>query len=234
MTPAQKIIRRLKKLGNEEIARHSLRFFKTGKGEYGEGDLFLGLRVPVMRQCVKEYSDIELHDVLELLKSPYHEARLLALLILVAKYKKGSDDERAALYRMYLEHTKCINNWDLVDLSAEHIVGAYLFSRSRVPLYRLVKSESLWARRIAVLATFHFIRKNDFADTLKISEMLLNDREDLIHKAAGWMLREIGKRDQKAEREFLDRHAHEMPRTMLRYAIEKFPESVRKAYLRKK
>lgn len=153
---------------------------------------------------------------------------------MVARYRRGTEDEQKTLYRVYLDHTPFINNWDLVDNSAEHIVGAYLFSRFRAPLYSLAKSKSLWDRRIAVLATFHFIRKNDFADTLKISELLLTDREDLIHKAVGWKLREVGKRDPKAGRDFLDRHAQEMPRTVLRYAIEKFPESVRKAYLRKK
>lgn len=233
MSASKQIVLRLKELGNDEMARHSLRFFKTGRGEYGEGDLFLGIRVPVIRQCVKIYWDTPLDEVVEILNSPYHEARLLALLIMVAKYAKGTEQERKTLYRVYLDHTACINNWDLVDCSAEHVVGAYLFTRPRAPLYRLVKSESLWERRIAVLSTFHFIRRNDFKDTLKLAEILLLDREDLIHKAAGWMLREVGKRDQNIEREFLDRHAHAMPRTMLRYAIEKFPEPVRQRYLRK-
>ena len=233
MSTSKQVIRRLKELGNDEMARHALRFFKTGKGEYGEGDLFLGIRVPVIRQCAKDYRDTPLDEVIEILNSPYHEVRLLALLIMVAKYAKGTEQERKTLYRVYLDHTSRINNWDLVDCSAEHVVGAYLFTRPRAPLYRLVKSRSLWERRIAVLATFHFIRRNDFEDILKLAEILLSDREDLIHKAAGWMLREVGKRDQKIEREFLDRHAHDMPRTMLRYAIEKFPEPVRQRYMRK-
>ncbi|HNR93454.1 MAG TPA: DNA alkylation repair protein [Kiritimatiellia bacterium] len=231
MTSSRQIILRLKALGSDEIARHSQRFFKTGKGEYGEGDLFLGIRVPVIRQCVKEWRDLPLDVVLEILQSPFHEARLLALLIMVKQYAAGSEQARNALYRVYLHHTACINNWDLVDCSAEHVVGAHLFTRSRAPLYRLAKSESLWERRIALLATFHFIRRNDFEDLLKLAEMLLPDREDLIHKAAGWMLREVGKRDRSIETEFLERHARSMPRTMLRYAIERFPESARQRFL---
>ncbi|MGD9872673.1 MAG: DNA alkylation repair protein [Kiritimatiellia bacterium] len=233
MTAAKNILRRLEVLGNEERARHSLRFFKTGPGEYGEGDLFLGIRVPVIRQCVKDFRDTPLDEVIEILKSPYHEARLLALLIMVAQYARGTDEDRKTLYRLYLDHTAFINNWDLVDCSAEHIVGAYLFSRSRAPLFRLAKSKSLWERRIAVLATFHFIRRNDFGETLKLAAMLLEDREDLMHKAVGWMLREVGKRDPKSEKEFLGRHAGEMPRTMLRYAIEKFPETERRSFMGK-
>lgn len=220
-------------LGDRDIAAHSQRFFKTGPGEYGQGDKFLGIRVPAIRKCVKEYRAISLPDTVELLKSPYHEARLLGLLILVAKYSRTREDaEREAIYRSYLKHTEFINNWDLVDSSAEHIVGAYLFSRDRRPLYRLARSKSLWERRIAIMSTFHFVKRGDFSDTLAITELLVNDREDLIHKAAGWMLREVGNRDLNVEERFLTKHYNQMPRTMLRYAIEKLPEPDRQAYLR--
>lgn len=226
------IIRQLHKLGNPAIAAHAQRFFKTGKGEYGEGDQFLGIRVPTIRKCVTKYRAIPLADILELLKSPWHEARLLALLILVTQYSsKNGPAEQGAIYRFYLNHTNYINNWDLVDCSAEHIVGARLFGRARTPIYRLARSRSLWERRIGVMATFHFVKKNDFADTLAVAELLLPDQEDLIHKAAGWMLREVGKRNPNAEKKFLAKNYRKMPRTMLRYAIERLPENERQAYL---
>jgi 3-methyladenine DNA glycosylase AlkD len=223
---------KLRELGDSGIAAQSQRFFKTGKGEYGEGDRFLGIRVPTIRKCVREYRAISLDDTLNLLKSPFHEARLLALLILVAKYSSTNmSNEQEAIYRSYLSHTKFINNWDLVDCSAEHIVGAYLFCKNRKPIYRLVQSESLWERRIGIMSTFHFIKRNDFSDTLAIAELLLPDQEDLIHKAMGWMLREVGKRNQDLEESFLEKHYKKMPRTMLRYAIEKLPAIERLAYL---
>ena len=229
----KKIMSRLRDLSDSGIAMHSQRFFKTGKGEYGEGDRFLGIRVPTIRKCVKEYRDISLDDTRTLLKSPYHEKRLLALLILVAKYSATKiKNERAAIYRLYLNQKEFINNWDLVDCSAEHIVGVHLYPRDRKPIYRLVGSKSLWDRRIGVMATFYFIKGKDFSDTLTIAESLLHDKEDLIHKAVGWMLREVGKRCMRAEEGFLVKHYKEMPRTMLRYAIEKLPESDRQAYLR--
>lgn len=233
MSPqTDRILEHLKELSDSAIAAHSSRFFKTGKGEYGEGDRFLGIRVPNIRKCAKTYRDLSTAETLELLKSPFHEARLLALLILVAKYRSArTAAEHAAIYRAYLRHTAYINNWDLVDTSAEHIVGAYLMDRYRASLYRLAASKNLWERRIAVMATFHFIKKGDFSDTLAIAERLLNDPEDLIHKAVGWMLREVGKRNLPAEEAFLNQHHGVMPRTMLRYAIEKFPEDKRKAYL---
>ncbi len=228
----EQIVNKLRQLGNSDIAAHSQKFFKTGPGEYGEGDRFLGIRVPAIRKCAREYRSISLQDTLELLKSPFHEARLLALLILVAKYPSANaTTEQKAIYRSYLSHTEFINNWDLVDCSAEHIVGAYLFSRDRKPIYRLVRSGSLWERRIGVMSTFHFVKREDFSDTLAIAELLLHDREDLIHKAVGWMLREVGKRNRKSEERFLTRHYKKMPRTMLRYAIEKLPETERLAYL---
>jgi 3-methyladenine DNA glycosylase AlkD len=232
--PTSRVIKKLQALGDRDIAAHSQRFFKTGKGQYGEGDRFLGIRVPTIRKYVGEYRTLPLEETLELLKSPFHEARLLALLILVAKFSaanQSSSADQEAVYRSYLGHTKYINNWDLVDCSAEHIVGAHLFSRDRKPIYRLVRSKSMWERRIGIVSTFHFIKRQDFSDTLAVVELLLHDKEDLIHKAAGWMLREVGKRDRNAEKRFLAKHYRQMPRTMLRYAIEKFPESERQAYL---
>ncbi len=227
------IINKLKELGDAEIASHSQGFFKTGKGEYGEGDRFLGIRVPVIRECVKDYCDISLDDTLKVLKSPFHEARLLALLILVKKYAtEKTAGGKNAIYRSYLKNTKYINNWDLVDLSAAQIVGAHLFLKERKPLYRLARSKDLWERRISIISSFHFIRKGDLSDTLKIAGMLLHDHHDLIHKAVGWMLREAGKRDLKAEEGFLIKYYKEMPRTMLRYAIERFPEKKRLSYLK--
>ena len=228
----RRVLRDLRELGDADIAAHSQRFFKTGPGEYGDGDRFLGIRVPVIRKCVREYRASSLAEALELLESPYHEVRLLGVLMLVAEYADaGTDAERQAIYRSYLRHAEFINNWDLVDSSAEHIVGAYLFTRDRKPVYRLARSRDLWERRIGVMATFHFIKKGDFADTLAIAELLLHDREDLIHKAVGWMLREVGNRNRSAEEGFLADHCRDMPRTMLRYAIEKLPGNDRQAYL---
>jgi len=227
MTTADNIIRQLKALGSEAAAEHAQRFFKTGPGQYGEGDLFLGIKVPVLRKLAKEHRDIALDDAVELLQSPLHEVRLLALLIMVLQARQNG----GAVYRAYLANTHRINNWDLVDVSAEHIVGAHLFENARKPLYRLAKSKSLWERRIAIIATFYFIRRNQFNDTLAIADLLLNDKEDLMHKAVGWMLREVGKRDLNVEEDFLLPHYHKMPRTMLRYAIEKFPEPKRLDYL---
>ncbi len=231
----KQIIEELKTLGNSEIAEHSQRFFKTGAGEYGEGDVFLGIRVPIIRKCVKKYCDISLEDTLELLKNTFHEVRLLAVLILVSKYSASKISiEQKAIYQAYLKHTEFINNWDLVDSSAGQIVGTYLFSKDRKPLFRLARSKSLWERRIGVMATFYFIKRDDFTDTLAIAEQLINDEEDLIHKAVGWMLREVGNRNLKTEESFLNKHYRNMPRTMLRYAIEKFPEKKRLAYLQGK
>lgn len=228
----EKILTRLKRAGNKETATHSQRFFKTGKGEYGEGDIFLGIRVPVVRKFVKEYKTLSLDDVLTIFKSSYHEVRLFAALLMVTKYKASKDErEKKSIYKAYMGNTKYINNWDIIDTSAEHIVGAYLFERSRKPLFKFAKSATLWERRISILSTFYFIRREDFSDTLAISEILLNDKEDLIHKAVGWMLREVGNRDYKTEEKFLKKHYRKMPRTMLRYAIERFPEKERLAFL---
>lgn len=246
MTTAQKIEKRLKALGDEATAAQSMKFFKTGPGQYGEGDRFIGIRAPVLRNLSKELIDTPLDDAVELLQSPIHEARLLALFILVLQAKRNG----AAVYRAYLANTAKINNWDLVDVSAAQIVGAHLFDKSPPlkrseniisggnsaegtvhPLYRLAKSKNLWERRIAIIATFHFIRHDDFDDTLAIADILLSDKEDLMHKAVGWMLREVGNRDLAVEEAFLLPRYKQMPRTMLRYAIEKFPEPKRLAYL---
>jgi 3-methyladenine DNA glycosylase AlkD len=226
------IVKRLEKMGDPETAAHSQRFFKTGKGEYAEGDIFLGIRVPELRRCAKEYREISIDDALELLRSELHEVRLLSLFMLVAKFSEKNNPDKSVIYRSYLDHTEFINNWDLVDCSAEHIVGAHLFNEDKKQIYQLAGSRSLWERRIGVMSTFHFIKRNHFSDTLATAEMLLKDKEDLIHKALGWMLREIGKRDLKVEEKFLGKFYKEMPRTMLRYAIEKFPETERLAYLR--
>lgn len=228
---ARAISKQLRTLADAEIARHSQGFFKTGKGEYGEGDRFLGIRVPVLRRYIRQFRDVALDEVLRLLASDYHEERLFALLLLVDKFKRGPDPQRRWIYQHYLANTHHINNWDLVDCSADKIVGVWLRQRSRKPLYRLARSTSLWERRIAIMATFHLIRQHDFEDALAICELLLNDEKDLIHKAAGWMLREIGKRDTAVEMAFLDVHYAVMPRTMLRYAIERSPEADRRAYL---
>ena len=228
---ARSISSLLRSLGDKTVAKHSQAFFKTGKGEYGEGDRFLGIRVPVLRRHIGAFRGLEPEEVSKLLPSRYHEERLFALLWLVDRFGRGTDRERTWIYRRYLDSTQYINNWDLVDSSADKIVGAYLEARSRRPLYRLVRSKSLWERRIAVMASFHFIRQNDFDDALALCALLLGDDEDLIHKAAGWMLREIGKRDIEVEKNFLDQHGRAMPRTMLRYAIERFPAAQRRSYL---
>ena len=222
----------IRKLANKKTAKHSKRFFKTGKGQYGEGDIFLGIRVPVLRKIAKKFRRISLAEVSKLLESKFHEERLLSILMLVNLFKSGDEDDQELIYELYLDKTKFINNWDIVDISAGNIVGAFLFEKDKAPLYRLVFSENLWERRIAIVATFYFIRNDEFDDTLKIAEILFTDKEDLIHKAVGWMLREVGKRVIEIEEEFLEEHYLKMPRTMLRYAIERFPETRRKMYLK--
>lgn len=228
---AQEISKRLRNLADPERAEHSGRYFKTGPGEYGEGDRFLGIRVPDIRAQVKKCGAVSLENIQALLMSAFHEERLFALLLLVRKFAKGDEKEKTAIYNFYLKNTHRINNWDLVDSSASHIVGGYLESRDRKILYKLAQSASVWERRIAVISTFQFIGNNQFDDALKLARQLLNDEEDLIHKAVGWMLREIGKRNVAVEKAFLQAHYKKMPRTMLRYAIEKFPEQERKKYL---
>jgi 3-methyladenine DNA glycosylase AlkD len=228
----QEIQERLQALGDPQRAQVSQRFFKTGPGQYGEGDRFVGLRVPAIRTLARQYGSLALPEALRLLQSPLHEARLLALLVLIRMYARGESSLQERIYGAYLRHTRFINNWDLVDASAEHIVGAHLWGGGRERLRSLAASSLLWERRIAIIATFHFIKRGDFADTLHLAGLLLHDPEDLIHKAVGWMLREVGKRDQAAEEAFLGAHYRMMPRTMLRYAIEKFPEALRQRYLR--
>lgn len=220
----------IQKQGNPERAEHSKRFFKTSVGQYGYGDVFLGLSVPEMRVIAKKYKDLKLSETQKLLHSKIHEERLIALLILVGQFR-GEPVNQKPIYKFYLANTKWINNWDLVDTSASNIVGMYLLKRDKKVLYKLAKSKDLWERRIAIIATLAFIANEDFKDTILISGMLLGDKHDLIHKAVGWMLREVGKRDVKTLEKFLDKHASRMPRTTLRYAIERFPEAKRQYYL---
>jgi 3-methyladenine DNA glycosylase AlkD len=230
----QNIQRKIQELGNSEKAKVLQRFFKTGPGEYGEGDVFVGVKVPELRKLAKEYQEITVKEVKQLLRSAIHEERLLALFILVLKYSKGNETEKKRIYELYLKSTQFINSWDLVDSSAHHIIGAFLVDKSKEPLYSLAKSMNLWERRISIISTFYFIKHDKYAETLKISEILLTDEQDLIHKAVGWMLREVGKRHMPTEEKFLRKYYKRMPRTMLRYAIEKFPEDKRQGYLKGK
>jgi 3-methyladenine DNA glycosylase AlkD len=222
----------LNEMKSNQHAEVLQRFFKTGPGEYGEGDIFIGVKVPPLRKLARKYQALSHQKTLQLLRSRIHEERMLALLIFLSRFSKGNDQIRENIYQSYLENTSFINNWDLVDISAQYILGAFLLDRDKKPLYRLAQSSDLWERRMAIMSTFYFIRQNRFSDTLKIARQLRHDPEDLIHKAVGWMLREIGKRNMPTEEKFLKRHYPSMPRTMLRYAIEKFPEKKRKAYLK--
>lgn len=221
----------LKRLADPRRAKLHRRFFKTGAGEYGAGDRFLGIAVPSLRTLAKQYCDLPLRDVDSLLHSRWHEQRLLALLLWVDRYRRGDAAERQRIHRKYLRSVRYINNWDLVDVSAEQIVGGFLADKDKRILLRLARSANLWERRIAVLATFHFIRRGRFTEILKIATALLHDEHDLIHKAVGWMLREVGKRDRPCLERFLTRHQDRMPRTMLRYAIEHLPVPRRRRYL---
>lgn len=223
----------LQKFANPEKAKLLQKFFKTGKGEYGEGDILLGVMVPQQRKVAKKYKGLTLNEVQELISSKIHEYRLTALFILVDKYKRSDQKTKKTIFDFYLKNTNNINNWDLIDLSAPNIIGNYLLDKPRGILYKLAKSKSLWEKRISILATAAFIRNNEYKDTLEISKILLNDRHDLIHKGIGWMLREVGKRNQAAEEKFLKKHYKNMPRTMLRYAIEKFDDKKRRFYLGK-
>jgi len=229
---AVEISARLRRLGDPEKARFLQGFFKTGPGQYAEGDRFIGLKVPQVRLLLREYRGLTPTDALPLLASPIHEERLFALLALVRCFEKGDQADREQIYTLYLANTHRINNWDLVDISAPQIVGGFLLERDSGPLDLLARSASLWERRISIIATFTFIRRNRFEDTLRVAQQLLHDREDLIHKAAGWMVREVGKREKAVEEGFLRQHCRVMPRTMLRYAIEKFPEEIRQMYLK--
>jgi 3-methyladenine DNA glycosylase AlkD len=223
---------RLRALARPRDAAILQRFFKTGKGEYGEGDVFIGVRLPELRMLCRECRGISVRQIIQLLRSRVHEERLLAVLLLVASFQRGDVAERRDIYNLYLANTAFINNWDLVDASAAHIVGAWLEDRSRAPFRRLARSSLVWERRIAIIATLHFIRRGEFEETFLIADRLLEDPHDLIHKAVGWMLREVGNRDIAALRCFLKDRYRRMPRTMLRYAIEKLPEKERLAYLK--
>ena len=226
-----KIDQRIHALANPDRARVMQRFFKTGAGEYGDGDRFLGLSLPQIRALAREFRGTPVSELDRLLKSPWHETRLLAVIMLAEAYRKGDAAARDRIYRLYLRRTDRINNWDLVDVTAPHVVGQHLLTRPRGVLRRLARSKSVWERRIAIIATQTFIRLRQFDDTIAIARQLLDDDQDLIHKAVGWMLREIGNRDEAVLRRFLDQHASAMPRTALRYAIEKLPPRVRADYL---
>jgi len=228
---ASEVQTELRALADPEQARHLIRFFKTGPGEYGEGDRFLGIRVPAQRTIARKYWNLSLDEVAVLVRSEFHEERLSGLLILTYRYPKASTEEKQAIYEFYISHIPWINNWDLVDVTAPNIIGSWLEQRSRNILYELAESENIWNRRIAILSTLHFIRKDDFEDTVKLAQILLHDTHHLIHKAVGWMLREAGKRDEATLESFLEKHSLQMPRTMLRYAIERLPDAKRRQYL---
>ncbi len=228
---AQLALAELQQFADPVKAEHSKRFFKSGKGEYGEGEIFLGINVPNQRIIAKKYSQIPLPEIEILLQNKYHEARLTAVMLLVYRIQKSTDLELDKVVQLYLKNLEFVNNWDLVDSSCHQILGRFLEHKERDLLYDLATSDNLWERRIAMITCFYFIRKKDFDDALAIAEILLNDNHDLIHKAVGWMIREIGNRDLKVETQFLDLHFKKMPRTMLRYAIEKFEEPLRLHYL---
>lgn len=234
---AEAVQKELRALGSAERAKNFARFFKTGSGQYGEGDQFLGLSMPEIRSVVKHFPELSFSDIKILLKSVWHEERMAGLLILVFQYQKTNDAQKKQdIFDFYLANRATINNWDLVDVTTPHIVGTHLLFRpkkERAFLYDCARSENMWERRIAMLAALPFIREGKFTDALAIAEILLGDTEDLLHKAVGWMLREIGKQDEEVLKRFLEKHVHHMPRTTLRYAIEKFPEKERKAWLRR-
>ncbi len=231
MSSAAAIRKTLRDLGDPAIAEHSAGFFKTGPGEYGEGDRFIGVRIPKIRELVKQHRDLPERATLSLLRSPIHEERMFAVLVLVARYARAKGEARDHIAMLYLDNREFVNNWDLVDSSCHKILGPWLERRERDLLFELATSDSLWDRRIAMMTTYHFIRRGDFDDALGIATLLLEDEHDLIHKVVGWMLREIGKRDLAVEEAFLKPHYRHMPRTMLRYAIEKMPEARRRSYL---
>lgn len=228
----QDVKEEIQKNSNPENAKNSSRFFKTGKGQYGEGDIFVGIKNPVLRQMSHKFKDISMSDNLLLLKSKIHEERLLALFILIKKYSKADEEGKSEIFQVYLTNRQYVNNWDLVDLSAYKIVGDYLFDKDKSILYQLAISNGLWDKRIAMISTFFFIKNDKYEDAFKLADILLNDKHDLIQKAVGWMLREIGKRDIDAEKIFLQNRYKTMPRIMLRYAIEKFEETERQKYLK--
>lgn len=227
------LLKELEEFADKEKAEIYQRFFKTGKGEYGEGDVFIGLTMPLQRSIAKRYLNLSLNKIQELLKSKIHEHRMTGLIILTEKYKRAkTSEDKENIFGFYLNNSKNINNWDLVDVTCPHIVGNFLLDKDRRILYDLVNSKNLWEKRIAIVSTFAFIREDDFEDALTISELLLDDEHDLIHKAVGWMLREVGKRDEETLKKFLKGNYKRIPRMTLRYAIEKFPEEERKRILR--
>lgn len=226
--------KKIRLIADKEIVETSKWFFKTGKGEYGEGDKFIGLKVPTQRKLAREFKELTLADLAQLLKSSVHEERLISLFILVDKYSKANEKTKKDIFKFYLKNRKGINNWDLVDISAPKILGKHLLKKDKTILFKFAVSKNLWERRIAILSTLEFIRNGDFKTTLQLCKILLNDEHDLIHKAVGWMLREIGKKDIESEEKFLKASYKKMPRTVLRYAIEKFPETKRKKYLQGK
>lgn len=235
MNRSEDVIHVLKEIADPEIAKHSARFFKSGEGEYGEGDQFLGIRVPKQREIAKKHRELPFKEITELLYSPYHEVRLTAVLILVYKYQKAKKfEDHQEIYQFYIKNLEGVNNWDLVDSSAKYIAGHFLFEydQDRSILYKLSDSDHLWKRRIAIMTTFYFVDQGDFDMTLELAKKYLDAPEDLIHKASGWMLREIGKQDEELLIKFLDKHYQEMPRTMLRYSIEKLDKPVRQMYLK--
>jgi Predicted DNA alkylation repair enzyme len=231
---AENIRRELKDLANPQKAFILQGFFKTGPGEYGEGDIFWGIQVPYTRILVKKYKNMPLEEIAKMMEDPVHEVRMAGGLLLVECYKRSDGNGKKACYNYFITHGKLFNNWDLVDMTSHHVIGGWLWDKDRKPLYNLAESENLWEQRISIISTFHFIRKGDFNDTFALAKLLLNHKHDLIHKAVGWMLREVGKRNPLAETEFLleDRQYTQMPRTMLRYAIEKYPEKQRQAFLK--
>ena len=231
MSDLNSLLKELKSYKNPKKAKLLAGYFKTGKGQYGEGDIFLGIMLPTQRLIAKKYTTLSFGEIRKLLQSKVHECRLVALLILVEQYRRGDALSKKKIATFYLANTKRVNNWDLVDLSADKILGEYLRDKDRNILYQLARSKNIWERRISILSTFAFIREGEYKDTFKISEILLSDSHDLIHKAVGWFLREVGKKDQVAEERFLKKHIHQLPRTTLRYAIERFDEAKRKKYM---
>jgi len=230
------LIRELRENSSREKSEVSRKFFKTGKGEYGEGDIFIGLTMPQQRSITKRYTELSFQDLQKLLDSKIHEHRMSALIILISKYKKTKKDffEKRRIYEFYMKNTQNINNWDLVDISCPHIVGDFLSREGTETIKILAKSNNIWEKRIAIISTHALIKKRILGETLAISDILINDKHDLIHKAVGWMLREVGKKNMEVLELFLKPRYKEMPRTMLRYAIEKFPEEKRKSYLQGK
>lgn len=230
MPSLKEVQKTLRQFKNPQYAAHSQKFFKTGKGEYGEGDVFLGIRVPQVRKVAKQFKELSFKECEQLLKSKFHEERLLALVILVHKFQKGDEKIKERIFKLYLRSPKYINNWDLVDVSAHKILGPYVEGKDLSVLDELAQSKNLWKRRMAMISTFHFLRDRNFSPILRVAKILLNDDHDLIHKAVGWALREVGNRHLNTEKEFLKKYYKTMPKTMLRYAVEKFPKELRKKY----